>query len=294
VIETVKLEVHLADPRWAHLRDITAAIEAVLQDRGSWLGWRPSDSDKNSSISKRQMMFESQCKHSNIDIGRYDEAVHQFHSEEAHCIYSEQLDVDTSSEASPVRRPHGSSEHSEPNEQQTTLQEKGESLTPRLALETSGPTDGMNRESILEDVVSPGSDVTNEPNLSKANPRGQQNGMMLDGTAEQRRMHYTRADSVLEGWVWKRSRHLKWWRRRWLVLTKLGVETMKTQGGFKPTESIERRNFGGVFCANGLTKMERCFCVVDQKGRRFYMACDEEAEKAEWLKQIDTVLTRRR
>merc|ERR1719450_576473 len=37
----------------------------------------------------------------------------------------------------------------------------------------------------------------------------------------------THPDSIKEGWVWKQSRHLKRWHRRWLVLTSHTLQTYK-------------------------------------------------------------------
>merc|ERR1719408_416056 len=50
-------------------------------------------------------------------------------------------------------------------------------------------------------------------------------------------------DVVAAGWVWKKSRHLRQWRRRWLVLTESQLATYKEPRDAKPTEAINADNF---------------------------------------------------
>lgn len=133
-----------------------------------------------------------------------------------------------------------------------------------------------------EDLAKYEDEEVDNPNLAKAAPPGH-------GTIENRRMNYTRADSVLEGWVWKQSRFLKKWRRRWLVLTKEALESLKAREGLRATEIIESGTVHRVYSADAEVQMARCFCVVG-KSRSFYMVCDDEAGKAEWMRQVVAVL----
>ena len=49
-------------------------------------------------------------------------------------------------------------------------------------------------------------------------------------------------DIIKEGYVMKRSRFIKKWRQRWLVITKTHALTYETKGVYEgPTESINLR-----------------------------------------------------
>lgn len=98
----------------------------------------------------------------------------------------------------------------------------------------------------------------------------------------------TRSDSIFEGWVWKQSRFLKVWRRRWLVLSNDGLESLTARGGFHRTESINAGMLQRVYSADAQMKQSRCFCIVSGK-RNFYMVCDDDAQKAEWIRMLSQI-----
>merc|ERR1719487_900817 len=100
-----------------------------------------------------------------------------------------------------------------------------------------------------EDLSKYEDEEVDNPTIASAAPPGHEDDMGLGKGEEHRRMHYTRSDSVLEGCVWKRSRFLKKWRRRWLVLTKNALESLKQRGGLKATESIEAGSVHRVYSA---------------------------------------------
>jgi len=99
------------------------------------------------------------------------------------------------------------------------------------------------------------------------------------------RMHYTRADSVFEGWVWKQSRYLKRWRRRWLILTRNGLLSLKDVGGVKPTEKIDASVVQSVYSADEEVQRAACFCIASSR-RNFFIVCDDEAQKAQWIRLV--------
>eukprot|EP00929_Paragymnodinium_shiwhaense_P078622 TRINITY_DN40775_c0_g1_i1.p1 TRINITY_DN40775_c0_g1~~TRINITY_DN40775_c0_g1_i1.p1 ORF type:complete len:560 (+),score=167.71 TRINITY_DN40775_c0_g1_i1:85-1764(+) len=107
-----------------------------------------------------------------------------------------------------------------------------------------------------------------------------------------RRLHYTRADSILEGWVWKRSRYLKRWRRRWLVLMPDHLASFKVKGDTFSTELIDAGLFSRTFNAEHRAEQVRCFCVETKK-RRYYIVCDSQAAVNQWINEISKAFASR-
>mmetsp|Transcript_46956 Transcript_46956/g.119094 ORF Transcript_46956/g.119094 Transcript_46956/m.119094 type:complete len:276 (-) Transcript_46956:315-1142(-) len=89
-------------------------------------------------------------------------------------------------------------------------------------------------------------------------------------------------DSILEGWAWKRSRHLKSWRRRWLILRRDMLLSFKAVGDVDATEIIPVGGVSHVFSADEHLGLPRAFCISSQ-GRNYYIACDFEADKQDWM-----------
>jgi len=98
----------------------------------------------------------------------------------------------------------------------------------------------------------------------------------------------TRPDSIKEGWVWKQSRYLKRWRRRWLVLTPHTLQSYKKRSDRNPTEIIK-----GALVRCGVPESnithQKTFCVGVDK-RTFVMVSDTEGEKDEWIESISKTL----
>merc|ERR1711971_1538756 len=91
------------------------------------------------------------------------------------------------------------------------------------------------------------------------------------------------------GGVWKRSRFLRRWRRRWLVLMPQQLMSFKQRGHQEPTETLDAGSFLHVYSADSEILQTKCFCVTIRK-RNFYMVCDDEAQKREWMQEIERVL----
>ena len=78
-----------------------------------------------------------------------------------------------------------------------------------------------------------------------------------------------RDDIIKEGWIVKRSKHLKSWRRRCLILTPQYLCTFKSQGEYRnPTEAIRLCECSTVKSADEDTGKENSF-RVDSQGRVF-------------------------
>lgn len=306
VLDTVELEVFKRDQRWLHLRNMARTVESVLREVGSFQLWKPSEQD--SRMTRRQMAWELRKRlHGDTedDEGMLGDEYETGNAEVEDRSAPSSSAVSRLRESMESRVPMpmpgpldrnplagGYAAEPEPTPMPDppapVVEEDsdGEAEADRAAL-AGGDSSANEDLSRFEDQ-----EVDN-PNITPAAPPGHQDDMGLNTTEEHRRMHYTRADSVLEGWVWKRSRFLKKWRRRWLVLTKQALESLKQRGGLKATEVIEAGTVHRVYSADSEVQMARCFCVVGNN-RQFYMVCDDEAQKAEWIRQVVAVLGTRR
>jgi len=332
VLDTVQLEVYHKDQRWRHLRNIARTIEGVLKEIGTFQLWKPSEeSGEDAAMARRQMVWELRKKQGGGGEGMMedDDEWEQAQIEEAppkpkgpsaveimrakmeaaafnplagpalmpipgmlagplgsgnplaNGGYAADVPEPPMPEPAPAEEPEWDEEEEEEEEEHEHADIMGE--------EEPSPASHMSAADLAkyEDAE------VADPLATAAAPPGQENAMGLGMSEQHRRMQYTRTDSVLEGWVWKRSRFLKKWRRRWLVLTKNGLESMKQRDAPKPTETIEAGSVHRVYSADGEVQMARCFCVVGNK-RSFFMVCDNEAQKAEWIRQVETVLGSRR
>lgn len=96
-------------------------------------------------------------------------------------------------------------------------------------------------------------------------------------------------DSIMEGWVWKRSRFLKRWRRRYLVLVPSLLSSFRDPGDRCATESARAIEFNKVCCADGRVKKNRAFCVSVIK-REYFIVCDTDGQKSAWMSAISEAL----
>mmetsp|Transcript_103427 Transcript_103427/g.179490 ORF Transcript_103427/g.179490 Transcript_103427/m.179490 type:complete len:484 (-) Transcript_103427:60-1511(-) len=303
VIDTVKLEVYNNDKRWLHLRNIAKTVESVLRECGTFSLWRPAEAD-NESMLRRQMLWELQRRQGG-DANFLGEEPEE----------STPVDDPLASEATSVDPLQRQKEMLsalpflpgplQPTNPSAMEDDSALNLMP-APLPAPTPVDGDGSDDAddtpqVDDIVAPVADdpalkkyedeEVTDPSFTPAAPPGHENDMHLD--AGNRRAHYTRRDSLLEGWVWKQSRILKRWRRRWLVLTNSSLESLKSRSGRKPTEQIDAGTVMRVYSADSEVQQARCYCVVSSR-RRFFMVCDDEAQKAEWIRMISQTLGARR
>merc|ERR1719378_1785701 len=99
-------------------------------------------------------------------------------------------------------------------------------------------------------------------------------------------------DIIKEGWLVKQSKHLKDWRRRYVVLTPQYLCTFKNQGDYRnPTEALRLRECSTVKSADEDTGKENSF-RVDTPGRVFYLIADTAADKETWIGHIGRAMVR--
>merc|ERR1711939_363633 len=91
------------------------------------------------------------------------------------------------------------------------------------------------------------------------------------------------SDIVYQDWVWKESRFLKRWRKRWACVTHTHLYTFESQDlKAKPTEIITLRMCKGVKSAEDDTKKENSF-RVDFVGNTFFFQAETAEKKEKWI-----------
>lgn len=302
VMDTVKLEVYHNDKRWVHLRNMAKTVECVLRECGSFRLWRPADSD-NEAMLRRQMLWELQRRQGVEVLGLEPEETQSPPAHNPLVTDVTPADPLASQKAALAALPFlpGPLQPTNPPAAEEDSAPMPAPLPSPSPADGEGSDDAEDTTPIGEDTVATASEdptlkpyedeEVTDPTNRPAAPPGHENDMHLD--AKNRRMLYTRSDSLLEGWVWKQSRILKRWRRRWLVLTNSGLESLKSRGGRKPTEQIDAGTVQRVYSADAEVQQARCFCVVSTR-RRFFMVCDDESQKAEWIRMVSQTLGPRR
>lgn len=96
-----------------------------------------------------------------------------------------------------------------------------------------------------------------------------------------------------EGWVEKRSRYFKSWRKRWAVLTPGSLFTFKAPNAYTttPTENIAIRDCINIRSAEEDVNNENSF-RVDTRGYSFFFLCESAAEKELWIGAIGRAMMR--
>mmetsp|Transcript_27497 Transcript_27497/g.51530 ORF Transcript_27497/g.51530 Transcript_27497/m.51530 type:complete len:446 (-) Transcript_27497:83-1420(-) len=273
VVDTVQLEIYHTDPRWKHLLSKCSTIEAVLKELGTFRQWKPSQGSGHSeSLLRRAMVKELRHRHGEADEEEQaQEVVHGGYTakepvEEVPAQYAGQ----------PLPEPEPTSTGLVSNPLIRAEPESDEEEEPLYEQVKESPPPSKYED---EEVTDPNSVRASAPD---------------DACDEEtRRLRYTHPDSLLEGWVWKRSRFLKRWRRRWLVLLPSGLQSFKNRGHREPTESVPSGSALRVYSADGEVQQARCFCVVVRE-RNYYMVCDDESQKRAWMLEIEKTLCHKR
>lgn len=272
VVDTVQLEVYHTDPRWKDLISRAATIEAVLKELGTFRTWKPPE---DSSLVRRQMVRELKRRHGDEDEADDDQAPK----------VPSGLQAERMAALGPLGQlPLGGFQP----------QQEQQPPPPEPALVAADPLATSSTYRVEEEIPEAKEDEeVSDPNAVRADAldiyaRRRLNASAL-GDTEDRRMRKTHPGSVLEGWVWKRSRFLKRWRRRWLVLTPSALLSFKMKGDREATEIIEKGTVMRVYAAEHEIAASKCFCVSVAK-RNFYMVCDEEEMKQAWIRETTKAL----
>lgn len=294
VVDTVQLEVYHTDPRWKHVISRAATVEAVLRELGTFRQWKPGDDD--SSLARRQMVRELKRRHGGADDTDGAEPGPECQAEQArHARKGAQAERIAALGPLGQLPLGGFRPPPEPPERPHPVPE------PDVAGPLSSPaapaTSSTHRE---ENVVD---EEVSDPNAARADALdalGSSRGSMPTrrlrasglGDGDDRSVRQTHPGSLLEGWVWKRSRFLKKWRRRWLVLMPNALFTFKMRGDREATEVIEKGTVLRAYSAENEISLSKCFCVATVK-RSFFMVCDEEEQKRAWVSKTAQALSSR-
>jgi hypothetical protein len=258
VFDTVRLDdENMKDARWRRLHHMIKTVESVLQELGGFHVWRPSD--ENTSMSKRQTARE---------------------------IRDQQI--------SPASTPR----------KKKVVQIKASASNRTVADVVSKKTDGLDEllsalENFSYDDLGGKRCVEHESVLNNSNAFGavgvlywqptlaldQMDDMGVVSTKGNSRAHYTRWDSVREGWIWKKSRFLGIWRKRWFVLTPAGIEFLvEADGSSKRTEFMSPGSMQKVYKDDSGR-----VCVVGD-WRSLQLSCDDVDKLTQLVDEISKVL----
>lgn len=287
VVDTVQLEVYHTDPRWKHLISRAATIEAVLKELGTFRQWKPRDDD--SSLARRQMVRELKRRHGGADDtdghepGPDGQAEQAQHAREA--AQAERIAAMGPLGQLPLG---GFRPPPEPPERPPPAPE------PDVAGPLSAPAAPAtsSTQAVDEEVSNPNAaradalDALAPSRGSMPTRRLRASGL---GDSDDRSARQSHPGSLLEGWVWKRSRFLKKWRRRWLVLMPNALFTFKMRGDREATEVIEKGTVLRAYSAENEISLSKCFCVATAR-RNFFMVCDEEEQKRAWVSKTTQAL----
>eukprot|EP00826_Nyctotherus_ovalis_P065674 TRINITY_DN9659_c0_g1_i10.p1 TRINITY_DN9659_c0_g1~~TRINITY_DN9659_c0_g1_i10.p1 ORF type:complete len:143 (-),score=25.97 TRINITY_DN9659_c0_g1_i10:90-518(-) len=93
-----------------------------------------------------------------------------------------------------------------------------------------------------------------------------------------------------EGWLKKRSKYLKMWKRRWVVMTPTHIYTYKNYKRYiNPTESISITSYRLQADALKNTKKEYTFGIVGDE-RTFYFQGENNEERKSWIKALESLI----
>lgn len=94
---------------------------------------------------------------------------------------------------------------------------------------------------------------------------------------------------LIQGWIEKRSRHLKRWRRRWMILTPKYLETYKSENGKGRTERIILQQCATIKSVDEDLKIPLTF-RLDSKTTSFYFKAEDQSSKEMWIGAIGKLM----
>lgn len=97
-----------------------------------------------------------------------------------------------------------------------------------------------------------------------------------------------RLHKVKEGYLLKRSRILKEWKRRWMVLTRTHLYSFETQGNYRnPTEKIPLKDVSTIK-SYYKSQYDRSNIVrIESDDTFFYLSAKDHQEKWAWMTAIE-------
>mmetsp|Transcript_106371 Transcript_106371/g.297824 ORF Transcript_106371/g.297824 Transcript_106371/m.297824 type:complete len:495 (+) Transcript_106371:84-1568(+) len=305
VVDTVQLDVFDKDPRWLHLANVAAAVESVLCELGAFRWWRPPVDGQHESMLRRQVVLELRRRQGHADPDSAGDPVSQQGAEDGEGqgprvglmlpiarVQREGLPPPPLQGLLPPGSDLLSKFQARPSDIDAVPHAVAEAHAPARQHDCSA---GRSPRGIPPELRA-GRATIDPDSVRRREDRLRRRRQGLVGRLEGRE-HGGGLGAILEGWVWKRSQHLKKWRRRWLVLTPDHFATYRTstQGGY--TERVEKGSVVSIYNADNEVLQARCFCVQAVQKRAFatrmvrlYMVCDDEAQKEDWMTSIGLTL----
>ena len=100
-------------------------------------------------------------------------------------------------------------------------------------------------------------------------------------------------ENIKKGWIYKRSRFLHKWRKRYCVISQKLLSSFKGEDISEiPTEQIPLFQCSGVRSAEDNTGKLYSF-EIDNQGELFYFHCESEKDKDQWIGAISKVILNR-
>lgn len=275
VIDTIQLEMYRSDHRWQNTRNLCASIEGVLQDCGTFKHWTPTQ-EAGEAMVKRQMLRELQIRQGGGD------SFQDFQPAESEPVYQAPRPVQVPAAVAampPLEAPSGSGGYAAPiyGGPGGALKLQGQA-TDFNPLAKAKPKPGAMTKPIDESDEEEGQDA---PTPAARVP--------VKTTALGKEDTGKKGEFIKEGWLWKKSRHLKRWRHRWFTLTSQYLSSYKERASAAPTEQIKAGTVINVKPAESETGQRNAF-AINVEGRTYIVVADDEKEKSEWMEIITKTL----
>ena len=103
-----------------------------------------------------------------------------------------------------------------------------------------------------------------------------------------------RQHKIKEAMVWKKSRYLKEWRERWVVLTENNVYSFEKKQVYRnPTEVLPVAEIETLKLYHK-EQQERPFSFrLESKNLNFYLSCSNNQEKWSWVSAVERMIDRK-
>lgn len=289
VLATVNLEVYKKDPRWLNVRGLAKTVENILKELGRFKVWKPGEEEADSSMQRRQMVRELRQR-SGDDVEEEDEVEPEPAAPKKLNMAAFQAPVlaglmpSSSAADNPLAYSAPKAVVQEPP---APVREPEPPAQPAPVVEEEpAASEGAPDEDWDIEVDNP-----NEVQAAAPDAKGKK------GSADGGRIRYIFSNSILEGWVWKRSQYLKKWRRRWLVLQPDHLATYKQRSVGGQTEKVEKGTVQMVYNADAEVMQTKAFCVTAAVKRtlgvrvtKLFMVCDTDKLRDAWLTAIQDTL----
>mmetsp|Transcript_21192 Transcript_21192/g.54019 ORF Transcript_21192/g.54019 Transcript_21192/m.54019 type:complete len:478 (+) Transcript_21192:131-1564(+) len=298
VLDTVTLENFRKDERWRDLRKACKVVEDVLKGLGVFEAWKPQEGVQTEGMLRRQMMRELNSRNGvEMDSDSEDEQprrvpgggkVSALQGQLAGVLNAGVLGgggggnaapppaepEPVSPEPAPAPRPKPKVKAAA-NRNSTSATGLAVACDP-LTMLAQQPKAEQEKEEAPRPPPQPARPKNNEKEAEDL-----EDFIKKDGSDDNLLPPLT-GPHIKEGWVWKQSRYLKRWRRRWLILTPSFLATFKDPSDPRPTESLSRAE---ISSARADPTNQKGFLVM-LGGRELQMVCDGETQRNSWVESI--------